>query len=360
MTIIRRESKRGVRYAVKVYRGGRQVWIGTYEKLGRIDEPGTARWAEAQALMDTSLGDVTCDEFCDRWLEQYPRGSAATMRTYQYAIQQFKQDFAGVPLRKIDRPTVRRWSLDKPKSQIRVLRAMFSDARNDGLINENPFTNLRRETRSRKPEWIPTPQDVYELADCALGVHGDYGPMFRGMILFAAFTGMRPGEIFPLEWADVDFARQEVHVTKSLDGTGRLNPRTKNGLTRTILLPPPAADALTSFHRTSDRLVFTTKTGRMFTRPQLNLYWNPVRAAYGRPRMRFYDLRHACATMLLEMGLPPHDVAVQLGHTDGGALVMNTYGHPERSALNRLKSVWDTDVTPLNPSARLGRIGGSS
>jgi integrase len=44
--------------------------------------------------------------------------------------------------------------------------------------------------------------------------------------------------------------------------------------------------------------------------------------------MNFYELRHFCATHLLELGVSHADVAVQLGHTDGGALVMCTYGHP--------------------------------
>ena len=44
--------------------------------------------------------------------------------------------------------------------------------------------------------------------------------------------------------------------------------------------------------------------------------------------MAFYELRHFCATHLLELGVSHADVAVQLGHTDGGALVMSTYGHP--------------------------------
>lgn len=54
--------------------------------------------------------------------------------------------------------------------------------------------------------------------------------------------------------------------------------------------------------------------------------------------LELYALRHACATLLLERGLSPADVATQLGHTDGGRLVMSTYGHPsEQFARDRLK-----------------------
>ena len=64
--------------------------------------------------------------------------------------------------------------------------------------------------------------------------------------------------------------------------------------------------------------------------------------------MDFYELRHFCATHLLELGVSHADVAIQLGHTDGGALVMSTYGHPsEDLARERLKRAYETRVTPL-------------
>jgi len=58
--------------------------------------------------------------------------------------------------------------------------------------------------------------------------------------------------------------------------------------------------------------------------------------------MALHELRHFCATYLLELGLSPADVAVQLGHTDGGALVMSTYGHPsDRAARARIAAAMD-------------------
>ena len=62
------------------------------------------------------------------------------------------------------------------------------------------------------------------------------------------------------------------------------------------------------------------------------------------------QLRHFCATHLLELGVSHADVAVQLGHTDGGALVMSTYGHPsENGARERLKRAYAATVVPLQP-----------
>jgi integrase len=64
--------------------------------------------------------------------------------------------------------------------------------------------------------------------------------------------------------------------------------------------------------------------------------------AAGRRDLDLHELRHAAATMLLERGVAHADVAVQLGHEDGGALVMSRYGHPSRDpARHRLKMAFD-------------------
>ena len=79
--------------------------------------------------------------------------------------------------------------------------------------------------------------------------------------------------------------------------------------------------------------------------------WRTVRAGSGipyereqagLPNIRWHDLRHACATWLLEAGLDHFAVSVQLGHEDGGALVMSRYGHPSKAAaLDRLLGTFD-------------------
>lgn len=70
--------------------------------------------------------------------------------------------------------------------------------------------------------------------------------------------------------------------------------------------------------------VFPSVTGAQLWATSFKWAWTPVRAAFGRPTMALHELRHFCATYLLELGLAPADVAVQLGHPDGGALVMST------------------------------------
>ena len=127
-----------------------------------------------------------------------------------------------------------------------------------------------------------------------------------------------------------------------------------------MILPPPARDALGDvLPRLNVPWLFTTPRGRQFRKSSHLYYWNQVRAAFGRPGMDFYELRHFCATHLLELGVSHADVALQLGHTDGGALVMSTYGHPsEDAARERLKRAYAAKVAPIriaNDGSQKGR-----
>jgi integrase len=192
---------------------------------------------------------------------------------------------------------------------------MFTDARRDGKITQNPFSGLgvtRKGTRRAlvKPDWL-TADDVDRLARVAHETHGDYGPMMAAMVTFAAYTGVRPGELFALRFDDLDAT---VHVRRAADSKTRTVTSPKNGQARTIVYPVQARQAVESaprFH--GQELVFVAPRGGQLWAPHFSWLWSPVRAAFGRPKMAFYELRHFCATHLLDLGLSPSDVAYQLG-----------------------------------------------
>jgi integrase len=350
--------KRGGGYGVSVYDPAirRKRWIGTF--------PTRREAVEAERAASQKRGvlwNITCAQFVERWLRDYARPAPATQRNYKYGLQGFAADFGRQRLADLDRVTARAWALRQPQSNVRAARAMLTDAINDGLHpGPNPFANLRLEqSRGRKDLIALTETEVSELGEVALRVHGDYGPTFRAMIVFAAYVGLRPGEFFALERSDV--RSDEVSIRQNLDGTGQLK-LPKNGKQRVVILPPPARAALLDVvPRLDVSWLITTRRGRQFTKSSLLYYWNPVRAAFGRPGMDFYELRHFCATHLLELGVSHADVAVQLGHTDGGALVMSTYGHPsEDLARERLKRAYSPSVATFpfrEPRSQLGGTG---
>ncbi len=321
---------------------GRKTYIGTF------DTKREAQDAEADhRVRARPTGRETCDDLARRWTRDYPRERASTNRHNGERVKRFAEDFKGVRLADVDRPAAREWALKHP-SNVPAVRAMFGDAMRDGLVSINPFAGLRLAgRRGRKNIVALTERELHKLADVALTDAmelGEFGPEYRAMVLFSGYVGLRPGELFALRRDDV--AGQFCTIERSLSKTGEVGP-TKNGRSRTVTIPPAAQDALLEVSRHPSGLLFASPRDRMWTQPSHHRYWSLLRRFAGRPGMDFYELRHAAATMLLERGVTPWDVAQQLGHTDGGQLVMECYGHPtEAGARARLLAAWDAQSGP--------------
>lgn len=119
--------------------------------------------------------------------------------------------------------------------------------------------------------------------------------------------------------------------------------------------------------RRTDGFVFHSPRGKPLVQGSHHYAWRSVRAASrlsfdrqqaGLPNVRWHDLRHFCATQLLELGLDHFAVSVQLGHEDGGALVMSRYGHPSKDAARaRLLRAFAADPNETGSSAGSRLVG---
>jgi integrase len=302
--------------------------------LGTFDTKGLAQEAERRALESRRRGgfrDERVEEFVARWTTDYPRPRESTNVFNAERVKSFGEDFKGRTLRSIGRQEAREWALLN-KGKLGPVRAMFSDAAADGLCDINPFANLRIPRSRGRKDIVPitTVQldrlvekagEVWEKDDWGLNV---FGPM----ILVAAYTGIRPGEMFALKWADVDIEGKRLWVRAAVDRTGRIT-RPKNDEHRQIALPPPAGEALKRVPKEvlEDGRVFFSGRGAPFVQPRLHYYWGPVKAAAGLANMDFYELRHFCGSYLASRGVSPRQIAKQLGHQDGGRLAMSLYIH---------------------------------
>ena len=159
----------------------------------------------------------------------------------------------------------------------------------------------------------------------------------------AVHTGMRQGELLALRWQDVDLENAVVSVRRTLTRSGGKTtfgePKTKKSR-RSIRLTPQAAEALRAHlerqlrdmeilgDRYRDQgLVFTTDTGAPINPSNLRQRsFAPLLKRVGLPHMRFHDLRHTCATLLLSRGVHPKFVQELLGHATI-AITLDTYSH---------------------------------
>jgi integrase len=329
--------KRGDKWVSKFQHGGKQRWTPG----GPWRTKSAAQEAERRHRdrLNARATEETCSSFVARWLDEWARPEVSTQRLYAAAARRFADHFGPTPLGQIERLSARTWALTVPRSVSRVIGTMYEDARNIGIVEINPFSNLRLPSTER-PGTIAAPtMDEYKALIDSTTILGGYGPEFKAMIQFAAWTGIRQGELFALYRDNIVGDEVTISRSRKLDGT---IGKPKNGRTRTIPLLPPAR-VLDDVPARPDPFLFHSPRGRPLIKGTHAWSWQKVKAAAG-VKVRWHDLRHFCATQLLELGLDHFAVSIQLGHTDGGALVMERYGHPSvNAAKGRLLRAFELD-----------------
>lgn len=319
--ILKRKTKAGkIRYGVRVDRPGRkQEWIGTFATLGE------ARKAQARAITSKPASRETVDSYVAHWLEQYAaRVKDSSLDAATSALGKFAADWRGIPLVRITRVEAEKWAKDN-RWRVPVVITVLNAAVEAELIDRNPFRGLSRKGEGRKRI---TPLTVAQV-DALAAAGAKHSPAIRGLVLFLAYTAVRVGEAFALEWDDVDFEAGRVSIERRVYRGSLDLP--KSNKPRPIALTPPARDALLTIPRTSP-LVFTGKQGKRLSQTSFAWYWQSISAVHP-TKVTPHELRHFAAHHLyVALGLPARVVAAQLGH-DGPKLIEELYGHGEVGAL---------------------------
>lgn len=337
--IYKRYTRSGdTRWVVKVYIGQSADGRKLDKHIGTFGTRREAKAAEADAVKQfaTKSGNETIAEFADRWLDDYPRERNSTRRCHEQAIKKFIAAHGKRLPQTITRQEARKWAMAHRSSHA-SLRAMWQDMLNENIVATNPWANLRLpQSKGRADTDPPSAAQLDRLMVVARKLKpGPHGEQYASMIEFAAYTGMRRGEVCVLEWRDVNFKHSRVRVTKTLSDDREILPP-KNGKARTIVLAPQAAAALKRLPRPLDdsARIFSTPNGRRYSKSTWHYHWNPVRVGADMPALDWHELRHYCATyMRYVLGLTREQAAGQLGHTDGGWLIDKLYAHADDDAM---------------------------
>ncbi|HDR6277262.1 site-specific integrase [Bacillus cereus] len=204
-----------------------------------------------------------------------------------------------------------------------------------GLIARNPAALVDRPKAVKKEITVWNVEEVRQFLKYAKK-SGRYYIAF----LLAITTGMRQGEILGLRWKDVDFENGCVRITQTLSSDGKeLLPytKTKSG-SRTIDLTEETVTALKKHwlfirgEREKNRsyknldLVVCTEFGTPTHKSNIRRVFKSIIKKSDIPKIRFHDMRHTHATLLLLQGVNPKIVSERLGHTDV-RITLDTYSH---------------------------------
>jgi integrase len=277
------------------------------------------------------------DEWAEEWLRTTLHLEPKTLAGYESILRsRLLPRFATTRVDAITQLDVRRFVAelvdagDAPgtvRNTFNVLRLVVATAAGSGALPTNPCTGVRL-PRSRRQEMLfLEPPQLLMLADAIT-------PRYRALVLVAGYTGLRAGELGALRVGRIDLIRRTVAVHESLaDVKGELvfGP-TKTHASRTVALPPflcrTVGEHLVEHPPFADGLVFTSPTGLPLRH---NLFYarhfKPAVARAGlSSALRFHDLRHTCAAMLIAQGAHPRAMMERLGHSSI-EVTLDRYGH---------------------------------
>jgi integrase len=235
-----------------------------------------------------------------------------------------------------------------------VLHRMFKQALMWNLVPRNPTEAVARPKHRHLEMQTLSPKQVAQLLEAARG------DRLEALYVLAVTTGMRQGEMLGLRRKDVDLEQGVIHLQASLqrtrDGYQFVQPKT-SGSRRQVLLTDTAIDALTrhQISQTAERLlkgelwdnkddlIFTNLTGGPLDSTNILRHcFRPLLEKAGLPPIRFHDLRHTAATLLLGQGVHPKIVSEMLGHSTVN-ITLDLYSHVtptmQREAVNALDSL---------------------
>lgn len=222
-----------------------------------------------------------------------------------------------------------------------ISSGVFKSAVRDRMIMANPCEGTRL-PKVERPRVVPPSTEQVEA------LHDAMPKELQALIVLAAGTGMRQGELLGLTVDRIDFDRRELHVDRQLITDSwtrtRFGPTKTRASNRTIPLPQVVVDALAehvgTFPLGRDGLVFTLD-GEPITRQLFGHVWRPAARAAGIPQGKgVHLLRHYYASLLIRYGESIKTVQARLGHATA-AETLDTYSHLWPDSADRTREAID-------------------
>ena len=170
-----------------------------------------------------------------------------------------------------------------------------------------------------------------------------YADHLEPMITISLNTGLRRGELFSLNWPEVNFKKRILSVTSSSSKTGEV---------RHISINATVFDVLSDWKKQTGGggLVFRSKTGTKFT--QVNTAWRKLLSSAEIAGFRWHDMRHDFASQLVMKGCDLNTVRELMGHTDIKMTLRYAHLAPEHK-LRAVESLLEKDVSHPSPAKKL-------
>lgn len=281
---------------------------------------------------------------------------ASTWEVYEGHTRIHFPEFAGIKINRITASMIERFIMDRqsggmPISTIRKilvsLNQILKYAARHGYIHQNPMLVAERPREPQSHENGPPGRiRVLNPKEISALLAAEKDQKYRTMFMLAITSGLRQGELIGLKWPDVDWKASQVAVERTFNNQAWYQPKT-NGSRRRIDLGPAMLRELKLWRLACPsselNLVFPNDAGGPINHNNLVVrHFKPAMKAAGIEKIRWHDLRHTYASLLIEQGENIKYIQAQLGHSSP-TVTLNVYAHlmkpTNQAAAKRLEGV---------------------
>lgn len=203
---------------------------------------------------------------------------------------------------------------------IQLLRVIFNYGIENKLISKSPILKSDKLKEEKKEINVLDEKQIQSFLEVAK----NRNIKTYALLATALYTGIRRGELLALEWSDIDFKNSRIKVNKQVYKHERTT--TKNNKSRSVDIPDNLITILQEYKKQQvvmSKIVFCNSTGKYINPSSLERYYfcatlkllNKNLPEDEQIKIRFHDLRHTYATVLLSNGVPIKYVQEQLGHS---------------------------------------------
>lgn len=217
------------------------------------------------------------------------------------------------------------------KKHIVLLKSVFNESIKDGTLVYNPVCRIA------PPKIVPYQAQTYSASELNELFEALKGSSIEDIVRVTAFYGLRRSEVCGLRWQDVDFEQNTIYIRHKVLET-RINGQSVITQTnelktessrRAFALVPTIRELLLNRRRhmesnqrlwgncydhTYDAYIFTLADGSLLTPERVSDRFRGFIERHGFKKIRFHDLRHSCATLLLHEGYTLQEIQAYLGH----------------------------------------------
>ena len=224
-----------------------------------------------------------------------------------------------------------------------ALQTCLQKAEDEGLIGSNPCKKVQL------PKDAPKEMQTLKANELGRFLQETKDSGCYEFYILEITTGLRLGEILALTWDDLDMKNKTISVNKQVQRIGSelkvTTPKTASSI-RTIALCDECFNQLIllrSRQRLDNKLIFPSPiTGGLRDPSSVTRKLHRMQKRAGVPQIRFHDLRHSCASLLLANGFSLKDIQEWLGHSDF-SITANIYAHLDTARKNNIaKTMSDT------------------